>query len=905
MAEATTNTTTIIARADQHDIDLHKASDRVNFGSIREPIDVPYLLGVQTDSFDWLIGNERWQKRVQEDLENGTNTVPHTSGLDEVFQEISPIENFAQTMSLTFSDPYFEEPRHTVQECKEKDYTYSAPLYVNAEFENGDTGEIKSQTVFMGDFPLQTPHGTFIIGGTERVIVSQLVRSPGVYFDRSQDRTSDKEVFGAKIIPSRGAWLEFEIDKRDVLGVRVDRKRKQSAIVFLMAIGMTKDEIADAFKDYPLVMDALAKETVQTQDEALTDLYRKIRPADTPTPEAGKNLLDSFYFNTKRYDLARVGRYKINRKLGLEKDVNDRSLSREDIIATIKYLVTLHAGETKFPGKRDGQDVDLRVDVDDIDHFGNRRIRQVGELIQNQLRTGLSRMERVVRERMTTQDPEAITPQSLINIRPVNATIKEFFGTSQLSQFMDQNNPLAGVTNKRRLSALGPGGLSRDRASMEVRDVHPSHFGRMCPIESPEGPNIGLIGSLATFGRVNPFGFIETPYRKVVNGHVTDEVEYMTADRDAEHVIAQANQELDENGNFVATEGHEYYDNWFIHPDASRDTLCERRLSNRLFVQAQPWDRNGVVGTIDAGVGLDLHTYSQFELDDYLSGHYTKVKKTSYFAYGSVNGKIKKYVDWGANIKFYPSGYRGGDINIGAHLALTGYLRGHPLILEGRLSMDRRSPNYWQENLFSNHYIWSTPLNKENETRFEVKFSIPDFAFEVGGWQGVVSDKIYYGADSNVAQHAGSVSLTSVYARKDFRLGGLHLDNRVLLQWSTDQEVVPVPLLSAFLSYYYEFWVVRDVLRLQIGLDGRYNTRYYAPGYNPALSVYYNQREVEVGNYPYMDAFVMAKWKRMRIFLKYQHVNKGLFGNGEYFSAAGYPLNPGMFKIGISWGFYD
>ena len=551
MAEATTNTTTIIARADQHDIDLHKASDRVNFGSIREPIDVPYLLGVQTDSFDWLIGNERWQKRVQEDLENGTNTVPHTSGLDEVFQEISPIENFAQTMSLTFSDPYFEEPRHTVQECKEKDYTYSAPLYVNAEFENGDTGEIKSQTVFMGDFPLQTPHGTFIIGGTERVIVSQLVRSPGVYFDRSQDRTSDKEVFGAKIIPSRGAWLEFEIDKRDVLGVRVDRKRKQSAIVFLMAIGMTKDEIADAFKDYPLVMDALAKETVQTQDEALTDLYRKIRPADTPTPEAGKNLLDSFYFNTKRYDLARVGRYKINRKLGLEKDVNDRSLSREDIIATIKYLVTLHAGETKFPGKRDGKDVDLRVDVDDIDHFGNRRIRQVGELIQNQLRTGLSRMERVVRERMTTQDPEAITPQSLINIRPVNATIKEFFGTSQLSQFMDQNNPLAGVTNKRRLSALGPGGLSRDRASMEVRDVHPSHFGRMCPIESPEGPNIGLIGSLATFGRINPFGFIETPYRKVVNGHVTDEVEYMTADRDAEHVIAQANQELDENGNFV------------------------------------------------------------------------------------------------------------------------------------------------------------------------------------------------------------------------------------------------------------------------------------------------------------------------------------------------------------------
>ncbi|KFI73889.1 DNA-directed RNA polymerase subunit beta [Bifidobacterium minimum] len=552
--KAETSTTTT-ARADEHDIALHKASDRVNFGSIREPIDVPYLLGVQTDSFDWLIGNDRWKARVAEDEENGTHTVPHVSGLEEVFQEISPIENFAQTMSLTFSDPYFEEPRHTVQECKEKDYTYSAPLYVNAEFENGETGEIKSQTVFMGDFPLQTPHGTFIIGGTERVIVSQLVRSPGVYFDRSSDRTSDKEVFGAKIIPSRGAWLEFEIDKRDVLGVRVDRKRKQSAIVFLMAIGMTKDEIAEAFKGYPLVLDALSKETgITTQDEALSDLYKKIRPADSPSAEAGRNLLDSFYFNTKRYDLARVGRYKINRKLGLMTDYENRSLNRDDIVATIKYLVSLHSGETSFPGRRDGKDIELRVDVDDIDHFGNRRIRQVGELIQNQLRTGLSRMERVVRERMTTQDAEAITPQSLINIRPVNATIKEFFGTSQLSQFMDQNNPLAGVTNKRRLSALGPGGLSRDRASMEVRDVHPSHFGRMCPIESPEGPNIGLIGSLATFGRINPFGFIETPYRKVENGHVTDDVVYMTADQETEHVIAQANQELDENNDFVSKE---------------------------------------------------------------------------------------------------------------------------------------------------------------------------------------------------------------------------------------------------------------------------------------------------------------------------------------------------------------
>ena len=360
----------------------------------------------------------------------------------------------------------------------------------------------------------------------------------------------------------------------------------------------------------------------------------------------------------------------------------------------------------------------------------------------------------------------------------------------------------------------------------------------------------------------------------------------------------------DENGEFVPVE-YNYYDNWFINPQQTRDSLYERVISNRFFVQAQPWDRNGVVGTIDAGIGIDLHTYSQFELSDYLTGSYSKVKKTSYFAYGAVSGKIKKYVGWDANLKFYPSGYRGGDLEIGAHLALTGYLRGHPLILEGGFSMERRSPSYWQENLFSNHYRWSAPLNKENETRFEAWFSVPDYAFEVGAWQGVITDKIYYGPDAHVAQYGGSVSLTSVYARKDFRLGGLHLDNRVLLQWSTNQEVIPVPLLSAFLSYYYEFWVVRDVLRLQIGLDGRFNTRYYAPGYNPALSVYYNQRETEVGNYPYMDAFVMGKWKRMRIFLKYQHVNKGLFGNGEYFSAAGYPLNPGMFKIGISWGFYD
>lgn len=359
-----------------------------------------------------------------------------------------------------------------------------------------------------------------------------------------------------------------------------------------------------------------------------------------------------------------------------------------------------------------------------------------------------------------------------------------------------------------------------------------------------------------------------------------------------------------DTGEWIPTEGY-YYDNWYLNPTESRDSTYERVISNRLFVQAQPWDRNGVVGTIDGGVGLDLHTYAQFDPEDFLSGKYSTVKKTSFFAYGSVGGKIKRYVDWDANVKFYPSGYRGGDLTLGAHLALMGTLRGHPLILEGRFSMERRSPSYWEENLCSNHYMWSAPLDKETETRFEVKFSLPDYAFEVEAWQGVVTDKIYYGNDRLVAQHSGSVSLTSLYARKDFRLGGLHLDNRVLLQWSTNQEVVPVPLLSAYLSYYYEFWAVRNVLRLQFGLDGHYHTRYYAPDYNPALSVFYNQRETEVGNYPYVDLFLMAKWKRMRIFLKYQHLNKGLFGNGEYFSLADYPLNPGMFKIGISWGFYD
>ncbi|GAB2452063.1 DNA-directed RNA polymerase subunit beta [Xylanimonas ulmi] len=522
------------------------ASRRVSFAKIYEPLEVPDLLGLQTESFDWLLGNEAWRARVAA----ASSAVPATSGLEEIFEEISPIEDFGQSMSLSFSNHRFEPPKYTAEECKEKDFTYAAPLFVTAEFVNYTTGEIKSQTVFMGDFPLMTPRGTFIINGTERVVVSQLVRSPGVYFERTPDKTSDKDVFSAKIIPSRGAWLEFEIDKRDAVGVRVDRKRKQSVTVLLKALGMTEAEIREEFAQFPAVLDTLEKDHVHTADEALVDLYRKIRPGEPPTVEAGRALLENFYFNPKRYDLAKVGRYKVSKKLGLDAPLTDSTLKREDIVATIKYLAALHADVVNLPGTRNGEAVEVRVETDDIDHFGNRRIRAVGELIQNQVRTGLSRMERVVRERMTTQDVEAITPQTLINIRPVVASIREFFGTSQLSQFMDQNNPLAGLTHKRRLNALGPGGLSRDRAGMEVRDVHPSHYGRMCPIETPEGPNIGLIGSLASFGRINPFGFIETPYRKVVDGQVTDQIDYLTADDEDRYVIAQANTPLTADAHF-------------------------------------------------------------------------------------------------------------------------------------------------------------------------------------------------------------------------------------------------------------------------------------------------------------------------------------------------------------------
>lgn len=521
------------------------APNRVSFAKLREPLEVPGLLDVQTDSFEWLIGSPRWRESAAE-----RGDVNPVGGLEEVLYELSPIEDFSGSMSLSFSDPRFDDVKAPVDECKDKDMTYAAPLFVTAEFINNNTGEIKSQTVFMGDFPMMTEKGTFIINGTERVVVSQLVRSPGVYFDETIDKSTDKTLHSVKVIPSRGAWLEFDVDKRDTVGVRIDRKRRQPVTVLLKALGWTSEQIVERFGFSEIMRSTLEKDNTVGTDEALLDIYRKLRPGEPPTKESAQTLLENLFFKEKRYDLARVGRYKVNKKLGLHvgEPITSSTLTEEDVVATIEYLVRLHEGQTTMtvPGG-----VEVPVETDDIDHFGNRRLRMVGELIQNQIRVGMSRMERVVRERMTTQDVEAITPQTLINIRPVVAAIKEFFGTSQLSQFMDQNNPLSGLTHKRRLSALGPGGLSRERAGLEVRDVHPSHYGRMCPIETPEGPNIGLIGSLSVYARVNPFGFIETPYRKVVDGVVSDEIVYLTADEEDRHVVAQANSPIDADGRFV------------------------------------------------------------------------------------------------------------------------------------------------------------------------------------------------------------------------------------------------------------------------------------------------------------------------------------------------------------------
>ena len=500
--------------------------ERVDFGKIPEAMELPNLISVQRNSF------ERFKDE----------------GLREAFKESSPIQSQNHVLEVSFGEHQFGDPAHDVEECREKDMTYQAPLLTDVRLTNKETGEIKEQLVFMGDFPMMTEQGTFIINGTERIVVSQLVRSPGVYFSTEMD--SGKQIYKAQIIPARGAWLEFEVDKRDQLMVSIDRKRKQSATMFLRALGIavTNDEIYELLGKTDIIERTIERDTALTREDALIEIYRRLRPGEPPTVDASRSLLEGLLFNPQRYDLARVGRYKVNKKLNLTTEEDVLVLTDEDIIATLRYLLSLAAGEDGFK-------------TDDIDHFGNRRIRTVGELVANQFRIGMSRMERVVRERMSSQDIDEITPQSLINIRPIVAAIKEFFGSSQLSQFMDQANPLSGLTHKRRLSALGPGGLAghksgssrRTNVPTAVRDVHNSHYSRMCPIETPEGPNIGLIGSLALYARVNDYGFIEAPYRRVENGVATDQIDWMTADEEEKHIIAPANTPLDPKTNEFVT----------------------------------------------------------------------------------------------------------------------------------------------------------------------------------------------------------------------------------------------------------------------------------------------------------------------------------------------------------------
>jgi DNA-directed RNA polymerase subunit beta len=569
-----------------------RLASRPSFAKVQEQIDLPDLLSLQTESFEQLIGGPAWRAKEG----NKAKT-----GLDEVFEEISPIEDSANSsqdpkMGLVFGEPILYDPTYTPDECKTKGKSYTQPLYIKAEFTNYLTGEIKSQTVFMGDFPVMTEKGTFVINGTERVVVSQLVRSPGVYFSVSTNTTGNLDVRNnkAQIIPSRGSYLEFLTEwVRDdrkpiarfgqpIVQVQVDRKTKVSATIFLKALGFTKEEIIAEFSDIEkavaaaaptwkfdvdLIANTLAYDEskvfanpILSREDALREVYRKVR-GEQAGSEVAAAWLNSTYFESKRYNLAKVGRHKLNRKLGIDEPLEVNTLTRSDVIGTLKYLLlfdqsianqsSLSNARMEFPVKMNGKAVKIAVSADDIDDFSNRRIRSVGELIQNQVRIGLSRMERVVRERMSTQDIEAITPQTLINLRPVVSAIKEFFGASQLSQFMDQNNPLAGLAHKRRLSALGPGGIARERAQMEVRDVHPSHYGRMCPVETPEGPNIGLIGSLTAYARINPFGFIETPYLKVSGGKVTGKIEYLDAASEDGKAIAGADTPLNPDKTFA------------------------------------------------------------------------------------------------------------------------------------------------------------------------------------------------------------------------------------------------------------------------------------------------------------------------------------------------------------------
>ena len=569
-----------------------RSAQRPSFAKVKEPIAVPDLLQLQTESFEWLIGTDAWRKIAGPDAK---------TGLEEIFEEISPITDSTSgsqdaKMELAFMEPSLDDPQFTPEQCKEKGKSYTRPMYIKAEFINIGTGEIKSQTVFMGDFPVMTEKGTFVINGTERVVVSQLVRSPGVYFSVSTNTTGNLDVRNnkAQIIPSRGSYLEFltewvKDDRKPVarfgqpiLQVQVDRKTKVSATIFLKALGLTEEQIRAEFADIKssvekgapsweydidLIENTLAYDKskvfatpIVTKEDALRELYRKVR-GEQAGAEVSEQWLKSTYFDHKRYNLAKVGRHKLNRKLGINEAADATTLTLNDVVATLKYLLLFDLSiknnasasnaRLEFDLQLAGKKSTIAVSSDDIDDFSNRRIRSVGELIQNQIRIGLSRMERVVRERMSTQDIEAITPQTLINLRPVVSAIKEFFGASQLSQFMDQNNPLAGLAHKRRLSALGPGGIARERAQMEVRDVHPSHYGRMCPVETPEGPNIGLIGSLTAYARINTFGFIETPYRKVVNGKVSDTIEYLDAAAENGKTIAGADVSLNADKTFA------------------------------------------------------------------------------------------------------------------------------------------------------------------------------------------------------------------------------------------------------------------------------------------------------------------------------------------------------------------
>ncbi|MFO7270029.1 DNA-directed RNA polymerase subunit beta [Sphaerobacter thermophilus] len=569
--------------------------DRVSFASIPTVLEMPNLVQLQIESFEWF----------------------KTEGMRELLEEISPIVDYNGKMELRFLEHRFDEPRYDEETCRERDMTYAAPLRIRVQLLIRETGEIKESDVFLGDFPIMTPHGTFLINGAERVVVSQLVRSPGVYFDLTTDPTTGRQLAGAKLIPSRGAWLEFETSNKNVLSVKVDRKRKLPVTVLLRAIGIVDDdEIRELFADvddpeHRFIESTLERDTTKTREEAQVELYRRLRPGDPPTRENAASLLDGLFFNPRRYDLAKVGRYKLNKRLGLDIGLDTRVLTREDLVEVVRTLIRVNTGQDQ---------------PDDIDHLGNRRVRAVGELIQMHVRTGLQRLERGIRERMTIQDIETVTPNGLISTtRPVMAAVREFFGGSQLSQFMDQTNPLAELTNKRRLSALGPGGLSRDRAGFDVRDVHYSHYGRICPIETPEGPNIGLIGSLATYGRINAYGFIETPYRRVyrqlnpqedhelilgrtvavdvkhpetgevlaaagtqidealrarlaeagitmvrIVPFVSDQIEYLSADREDQFVIAQANAPLNERAEFIEDRVSARYGDGFVSEPPER-----------------------------------------------------------------------------------------------------------------------------------------------------------------------------------------------------------------------------------------------------------------------------------------------------------------------------------------------